>query len=238
MPAPGSMPYAAMPTRTRSSWACGSSSAPAELATWRTRRSARPTGPPRTRAGRRSSWITTDACPGSSAAARWDQTPTTSSAPACSASAAAAQTSAQSRAAAPLRDSPVSILRWTRARCSTVPAAADERGDLVDRLGGDVDVGRDQRSEVVVGSVQPGEQPAGVPGLANRQRLARGGDPEPARPRRSAPPGRTRASRARTPSALTTTITPAGPTCARMVADVGHGTRPGRSRRRCRPADR
>ena len=119
------MPYAAIPTRTRSRWVSGSSSAAAELATWRP--AARPADGPLVRPVEGASWIATDTCSGWSEAARWDQTPITSSAPDCSASAAAAQTSAPVGDGSPVRDSPVSILSCTRARCSTVPAAAARR---------------------------------------------------------------------------------------------------------------
>ena len=154
------------------------------------------------RGSKATSWIMrpTDG-PGSSAAARCDQTPTTSTRPDLLGLAARPrQTAGQSATVAPLRDSPVSILRWTRARRSAMSAAAsDDRGDLLDRLGGDVDVGSHQRGEVVVRSVQPGQQPTAYPPASRSANASlRRGHPEPARPGRHEPPGRSAASRART----------------------------------------
>ena len=121
-----------------------------------------------------------------------------SSAPARSASAAAAKSSSQACSGAPLRVRPVSTLRCTRATRSATAAAADEPGDVLGAGGRDVDVGGDQRAQVLGRAVEPAQQRAGVAGRAQRQRLARGGDAEPGAPGRPGRAGARRPCRART----------------------------------------
>ena len=126
------------------------------------------------------SWMGTEGWPGSSAAARCDQIPTTSSAPASSASAAAAQTSGHTSAAAPLRDSPVSTLRCTRARRSVVAAAAASREIWSTDCGRDVDVGGDQWGR----DPRPARTARPARGRCHRPRAEPGpppGSPHPAR---------------------------------------------------------
>ena len=103
---------------------------------------------------------------------------------------AARQTAGQSPAVAPLRDSPVSILRWTRARRSRDPrppaaSRAICSADWAETSTSAATSGR----EIGVGSVQPGQQPTAIPRRAQRQRLLGRGHPEPVGPGLAGHPG-------------------------------------------------
>jgi hypothetical protein len=48
-------------------------------------------------------------------------------------------------------------------------------------LGRHIDIGRDQRGQILVQAVKPSQQRARVPGIPEQQGFPRGGDPEPLR---------------------------------------------------------
>ena len=99
--------------------------------------------------------------------------------------------------AAPLRDSPVSTLRCTRARRSASPpprpAGRSGRRDWAETSTCAATSGR----QVLLDPVQPGQQRPGVAGLAQGQRLGRGGHAQPAGARPPGPRGRRRSCRGR-----------------------------------------
>ena len=138
---------------------------------------------------KRCSWRSLAGCSGSSLHAKCDQTPVIRARPARSCSAARATRAGQSSRAEPPRESPVSTLSWTRGPWS--PARGHDLVQAFDGVRRDVDVGLDGAGERAVlrvgGEGEPAQQPAGVAGVAERERLGHGGDPEPGG---SAVPGR------------------------------------------------
>ena len=126
-PGPGRAGPPGPPAR-RPSWPGGAGPAPGR----------RP-GRPRTPRWKAASWIGTEGWPSSSAAARCDQTPTTSSAPASSASAAAAQTSGQIVGGGAVAGQPGVELEVDPGPPLRRGRGGHQPGDLVDRLGRDVD---------------------------------------------------------------------------------------------------
>ncbi len=118
------MPYIAMPVRTRSKWDSGTVSVAGELAMCRTSGSTPSFSAYATIARYTSSWAAIEGWPGSSAQAKWDQSPVIRRCPARSAASASPTSSGQSAGWQPLRPSPVSALSWTRAGRPAAPAAA------------------------------------------------------------------------------------------------------------------
>ena len=147
---------------------------------------------------------------------------------------AARQTAGQSPPVAPLRDSPVSILRWTRARRSAIPAAASTIAAICSRrLGGDVDVGGDQRGRSSSGPYS--QASSGRVSPASRRASASAGV---ATPSQSAPASRAARAHCDHPVAVRVGLDHdhqrgRGDVRTERV-DVGRGRRPGRSQRRRR----
>ena len=184
-PGAGSRPYDARPNRTRSKRLLGRRMPAAELARWRTSGRRPAVLGDRERVAERRLLGVVGRVVGLVVAAKWDQMPVTVQWPASSPARAAATSAGQSAGAAPPRLRPVSTLSWT-------PGVATGRGDLVELVGGvgrEVDVGVDRGGVVLARDGQPGQQPAGVAGRAQRQRLVEGRDAEPGRARLAGGPG-------------------------------------------------
>ena len=128
--------------------------------------------------------------PGASAYTKWLHTPTTSTRPSACAFAAASTSAGQSATVAPPRDSPVSILRCTRAGRSARRRGRDHLVELRQAGAAEVDAGGDPVVQRQARGEQPGQHRRGDAGPAQRQRLVQGADAEPGRAPRRAPPGR------------------------------------------------
>ncbi len=137
-----------------------------------------------------SCWAALAGWSGSSEQARCDHSPVTRIDPSSWAARAAVTSASHSSRGAPPRESPVSTLSWTRPDLAGLARAADDLLELGDRVGGHVDVRLDERREVGARSGQPAQQPPGVTGRAQGERLGAGGRRRATRPRPRGRPGR------------------------------------------------
>ena len=127
-----------------------------------------------------SAWSLTVGCSGSSANAKWHQSPTTSTAPPPAARRTSGRSAARSPGMSPLRPRPVSTLRWTRAVRPVARAAAASSSRA---HGAETETSTSASTRLAqgrAGRVQPGEDPrVGDPPAPQRQRLVhlRGAEP-------------------------------------------------------------
>ena len=129
-------------------------------------------GRPASAAARRAACLSIVGWRGASACARCDHTATTCATPSASAFAATSSTSDQSAGCTPLRVSPVSTLRCSRAGLPACRAPASTAARWATGRDGEVDVGGHRGGEVVVGDVQPGEHPGAASPAARSSRAS------------------------------------------------------------------
>lgn len=178
----GEMPYIAIPVRTRSKRASGRVRVAGELAMCRTSGSTPAFSACATMSRNTPSWAAIEGWPGSSAQAKWDQSPVMATRPAVSAVRASATSSGQSAGWHPLRPRPVSALSWIQAAGRPRWRGDDlaQRPHAADRH---VDAGLDRLAPGAARRPQPAHDPAAEPGGPQGQRLVRGRGAQPGRAR-------------------------------------------------------